>query len=81
MWYASCFLYLTTLVNDAIFYCNYSNNYPITKKVVDMQHNVGAKADIVRIEVRVQIIVGKRDSLLRFLKKLALRRPVTRLAV
>ncbi len=57
---ASCFLYLTTLVNDTIYYCNYSNNYPITKKVVDMQHNVGAKADIVRIEVRVQAFVGRK---------------------
>ncbi len=27
-----------------------------------MQHNVGAKADIVRIEVRVQAFLGKRQK-------------------
>ncbi len=77
-------MYLTTLVNDTIYYCNYSNNYPITKKVVDMQHNVGAKADIVRIEVRVQTFVGKRlkrQFAEIFKNKLAQRRPVTRIAV
>lgn len=30
------------------------NQYPITKKIVDMQLNVGAKADIVRIEILYQ---------------------------
>jgi hypothetical protein len=77
---ASCFFVYFNSVNDANFYCNYSNNYPITKKVVDMQHNVGAKADIVRIEVRVQAFVGKRDSFLRFFYQLASRN-VKRLAV
>lgn len=30
------------------------NRYPITRKIVDMQHNVGAKADIIRIEILYQ---------------------------
>ena len=33
----------------------FSDQYPLTKKIVDMQANVGAKADIVRIEVRLCI--------------------------
>jgi len=50
--------WLNTSVEILEFSLNFSNKYPITKKIVDMQHNVGAKADIVRIEVIAQLFLG-----------------------
>jgi hypothetical protein len=38
-------------VNKCIYLLFPSEQYPITKGIVDMQANVGAKADIIRIEV------------------------------
>jgi hypothetical protein len=40
-----------TNVNKCIYLLFPSEQYPITKGIVDMQANVGAKADIIRIEV------------------------------
>ncbi len=38
-------------MNQCIYVLFPSEQYPITKGIVDMQANVGAKADIIRIEV------------------------------